>query len=100
MKNLSSFCFAGSIVVLAAVSAHATNWPGWRGPDGTGVASEKNVPITWSPKENVRWRVELPEPGNASPIVWGDRVFVAQAVQREKRRTLMCFDRKTGNLLW
>src|SRR5439155_17681073 len=59
-----------------------------------------DLPLKWSPKENVRWRAELPEPGNSSPIVCRERVFVTQAVQKENRRTLMCFDRKTGKLLW
>jgi outer membrane protein assembly factor BamB len=44
--------------------------------------------------------MELPGPGNSSPAVWGNRVFVTQAVQRENRRTLMCFERATGKLLW
>jgi len=66
----------------------------------TGVTSEKDLPQRWSKTENVRWRVDLPGPGNSSPIIWGDRVFVSQAVQKENRRTLMCFDRTTGKLLW
>jgi len=48
----------------------------------------------------VRWRVALPGPGNSSPVVWGPRVFVTQAVNSENRRTLMCFDRPSGKLLW
>src|SRR5262249_21378663 len=69
-------------------------------PDGNGLSAEKNLPLKWSEKENVRWRVELPGPGNSSPIVWSDRVFVAQHVEKENRRTLMCFDRADGKLLW
>lgn len=65
-----------------------------------GVTPEKNLPLQWSDKENVRWRVDLPGPGNSSPIVWGPRVFVAQSVRDENRRTLMCFDRTNGKLLW
>jgi outer membrane protein assembly factor BamB len=90
----------GLLPVLLACSASAGNWPGWRGPDGTGVAADKNLPLKWSTNENVRWRVALPGPGNASPVVWGNRVFVAQAVQGENRRTVMCFDRADGKLLW
>jgi len=78
----------------------AGNWPQWRGPDVNGVATESNLPLKWSDKENVRWRVALPGPGNSSPIVWGERVFVTQAVQKEKRRTVMCYDRSSGKLLW
>jgi outer membrane protein assembly factor BamB len=78
----------------------AANWPGWRGPEGTGTSKEKNLPLNWTTNENVRWRVDLPGRGNSSPIVWGDRVFVTQAVSADNRRTLMCFDRASGKLLW
>src|SRR4051794_36207822 len=80
-------------------SVSAGNWPGWRGPSGTGITTEQNLPVQWSKEQNVRWRVDLPERGNSSPIVWGDRVFVTQAVSADNRRTLMCFDRKDGKLL-
>jgi outer membrane protein assembly factor BamB len=79
-------------------SATAANWPAWRGPSGTGISNEKNLPLKWSDQENVRWRIPLPGPGNSTPIVWGHRVFLTQAV--ENRRTLMCFDRASGKLLW
>lgn len=55
---------------------------------------------TTSATVNVRWRVELPERGNSSQVVWGDRVFVAQAISGEHRRTVMCFARSDGKLLW
>src|SRR5712691_1069750 len=95
---------ASGLLIAAALSitapAFSSTWPNWRGPEGNGFSADNNLPLKWSDKENVRWRVELPGPGNASPIVWGDRVFVAQAVEKENRRTLMCFDRTTGKLLW
>lgn len=87
-------------IALGAGSSSAANWPGWRGPKGDGVSLEKDLPVQWTDKDNVRWRVELPGPGNSSPIVWGDRVFVSQAVNAENRRTLMCLDLATGKLLW
>jgi outer membrane protein assembly factor BamB len=79
-------------------SALAANWPAWRGPAGTGVSEEKNLPTQWSPTEHVKWRVALPERSNSTPIVWGDRIFVTQPQGDE--RTLMCFERKDGKLLW
>lgn len=78
--------------------ALADNWPQWRGPEGTGVCAEKNLPTTWSTNRNIRWKTLLPEPGNSTPIIWEKRVFVTQAVGQ--RRTLMCFDRANGKLLW
>ncbi len=78
----------------------AANWPAWRGPDGTGVTTETNLPLHWDPHQNVRWRAELPDRGNSTPIVWGRHVFITQAVAAENRRTVMCFDRRDGKLLW
>jgi outer membrane protein assembly factor BamB len=100
MKTPFAAHFIGWLVAASALSATASNWPGWRGPDGTGVSSEKNLPLKWNTSENVRWRIDLPGPGNSSPIVWGNRVFVTQAVPQENRRTVICFDRASGKQLW
>jgi outer membrane protein assembly factor BamB len=84
-----------SFALASALSAG--QWPAWRG-DGTGISTDKALPQTWSANANVRWRVELPERSNASPIVWGDRIFLNQA--QGSRRTLMCLDRGSGKVLW
>ena len=100
MKNKISnsrtvFC---SLLVFALNCSHAANWPAWRGADGSGLTTEKDLPIQWSATENVRWKVALPERGNSTPIVWNQKVFITQAVQN--RRTLICFDRASGKQLW
>jgi outer membrane protein assembly factor BamB len=89
-----------SVVSLASGSLQAGNWPQWRGPLGTGVSEERDLPLRWSTNENVLWKTPLPERGNSTPVVWKDQVFVTQAVDQQKRRTLMCFDRSTGKVLW
>ena len=85
----------GALLVAAAMSPHARgdNWPGFRGVDGRSVSTESSLPEMWGPNQNVRWRVDLPGRSNGSPVVWGDRVFVAQGVDKDHRRTVMCFDR-------
>ncbi len=94
-----SFC-ALALALAFATSAFAANWPGWRGPTGDGVCAEKNLPANWSETENVRWRVPLPERGNSTPVVWGNKVFLTQPLEKENRRTLLCFDRTSGKVLW
>ncbi|MSU21069.1 MAG: serine/threonine protein kinase [Pedosphaera sp.] len=89
-----------ALALLVSVSALAGNWPAWRGPDGSGVTKETKLPIRWSATENVRWKLPLPGPGNSSPIVWENRVFIAQAVEAEGRHTVMCVDRTTGKQMW
>jgi outer membrane protein assembly factor BamB len=87
-------------IILAATSVWADNWPAWRGPEGIGICREKNLPLHWSKTENIRWRIALPDRGNSTPIVWENRVFVTQATEKDSRRTLICFDRENGKLLW
>ena len=55
-------------------------WPQWRGPSATGVSTRANPPIEWSETKNIRWKVEIPGRGFASPVVWGDRIFLLTAV--------------------
>ena len=92
--------FLTVLLTVLAFPGFAANWPAWRGAKGTGVADESNFPLKWSATENVRWKVELPEAGNSTPIVWGNRIFVTQPMTPSNERTLMCLDRKTGKLLW
>ena len=80
--------------------ALAENWPSWRGPDGMGHSAEKDPPLTWSQKENLRWKIELPDSGNATPVVWGDRVFITQATNKGAKRGVICVNRKDGKILW
>ena len=92
---------AGLAFVVACSKVGADNFPGWRGPKDNGQLAEKGVPLTWSEKENVRWKLPLPGEGNSSPIIWGKRVFITQSLDKEgHKRALMCLDRATGKSLW
>jgi outer membrane protein assembly factor BamB len=74
-------------------------WSQWRGPSGQGLVEGTGYPDSWSETENVRWKVEVPGRGHSSPIVWADRIFVTTAYGGE-RRTVLCFRRENGELLW
>ncbi len=77
----------------------AENWPCWRGPRGDGTCLEQNVPTQWD-VSTALWKVAVPGKGHASPIVWGDRIFTVTAFREKLERTLLCFDRATGKILW
>lgn len=96
------FATLGAWCALVTFSLAATPaWPSWRGDlAGTGSTKETDLPLEWSKDKNVRWRVDLPGPGNSTPVIFGERVFVTQAVDAEHFRGLFCFDRKDGKLLW
>lgn len=97
---IAAFLLAASSSYNVGPSAHAANWPAWRGPDGNGISDEKAVPREWSDKKNIRWRIALPDRGNSTPVIWGDRVFVTQSEKEGKRRTVMCLARSNGHLMW
>ena len=91
------------ILVLAGLvlPVRAADWPGYRGANGDGIAEEAEAPLEWGREKNVKWRAELPGPGNSSPIVAGGKVFITCAEDVEgKKRSLYCFDRETGKELW
>src|SRR2546428_13189748 len=93
-------CFWMAALTLFAPLSWAGNWPAWRGPQGTGVSTETALPLRWSTNQNVRWRAPLPERGNSTPVVWGSHIFITQSIEKENRRTVMCFNRQDGKLLW
>ena len=78
----------------------ARNWPRFRGPGGLGISAYTNVPTSWDAEsgENIAWKTAVPLPGNNSPVVWGDRVFLSGA--DEEHREVYCFNTADGELLW
>lgn len=89
-----------TIIFGGASLGFAGDWPAFRGPSGDGKSSEKNVPLTWGPNENIKWKAPLPGPGNSSPVVSGNRIFVTCATDNGRNRGLYCFNRETGKELW
>src|SRR6478672_289048 len=86
------------LITLLPWCASAADWPNWRGPASNGTTADEAKTISWDRTNHVAWRLPLPEPGNSSPIVAGDKVFVTQAAG--SRRTLISVDRQTGTMLW
>ena len=68
---------------LNALAYHASagNWPQWRGPDGSGISNEKNLPSEWSPTKNIKWKTSIEGRSHSSPIVWGKQVFLTTAIE-------------------
>ena len=106
-----------TLAVAASAGTGAADWPAWRGPTGMGHTDEKDLPLTWSAKDNqsIVWKSPLPgttgkaklDHNQSSPIVWRDRVFlimvywpdgVAQAEFPEHH--VACYSTKDGSQLW
>jgi outer membrane protein assembly factor BamB len=78
----------------------AENWPCFRGPTRQGVSAAKNLPLTWSATENIKWKTPVPGEGWSSPIVWENRVFLTATEDGGQSCRVLCFDASTGTLRW
>lgn len=90
---------AGSAGTGQSIPASET-YPTFRGPNGNGIAVQKNIPVDWDGPsgKNILWKSSTPLPGNSSPVIWGDKIFLTGA--SESKREVYCLDRNTGKMLW
>ncbi len=84
----------------ATATADENNWPQWRGPEGSGKTGSIASVTEWDTETNLKWRSLLPEAGNSTPVVWGDRIFLTQPLAETKERAMLCLNRETGQELW
>ncbi len=76
-------CLCTAFIATAVVHAEEAeqSWPRWRGPHDTGTAPKAKPPTEWSESKNVKWKVAVPGSSHATPIIWGDRVFIQTAIE-------------------
>jgi outer membrane protein assembly factor BamB len=91
-----------SFLAMVSTTCRAEDWPQWRGPRGDGTSLETALPTHWNgpQKQNVAWKVATAGQGHASPIVSGDRIFLASCREDRRERILLCLDRQSGRRLW
>ena len=101
------------------------NWHQWRGPLANGVAPLANPPTNWNETTNIKWKAKIPGESTATPIVWGDQIFLITAIKTDREIELppppkdppknpfnvqrpknfyqfvtLCVDRRTGQTRW
>jgi outer membrane protein assembly factor BamB len=87
-----------SVVLVAAGSARAENWPQWRGPSANGISNETNLPVTWTTTDNIAWKLPLPTWSGSTPIIWGEHIFLN--VAENGSLFLWAVDRTKGEPIW
>jgi len=89
MKLVTTFflllCIGTNTFASDKASEYDRYWPQWRGPKATGVAPYGDPPIEWSETKNIRWKIQIPGKGLATPVIWGKQIFVLTAVETAKR---------------
>jgi outer membrane protein assembly factor BamB len=80
---------------------NASDWPRFRGPNGTGVTASAGVPVEFGPEKNMAWKTPLP-PGHSSPVLTNNRIFLTAHTddKNDYKLLVLCLDRASGALLW
>jgi len=102
LKNIGVVKTKGSqgAAVFPSIEEIRNNWPGFRGPEGIGVAYHTDVPPEWDGPsgQNILWKTPIPHPGYNSPIIWEKRIFLSGADRRTQ--IVYCVDADSGEILW
>lgn len=83
--------------LLILPSLNAADWPGWRGPNGNGIAEGTGYPTEWSADSNVKWRFEIDGPGASTPAVSGDHIYLTSTSKGQNQVTCIGLD---GKQIW
>ena len=82
------------------LSLDSSDWPWWRGTQRDGIATSQALPLEWNETENVLWKTPIQGRGHGSPIIVGERVFLATADEEKQSQYVIGLDRHNGNTLW
>jgi outer membrane protein assembly factor BamB len=96
VRRIAPVAFA--ILLVTASPSQGDQWPQWRGPELDGTSKETDLPLNWSPTDNIAWKLELPAWSGSTPIIWGDTVFLN--VADGESIWLWAVDRKGGEVRW
>ena len=100
MKLPQAMATVVAAAALMAATAAAGDWPQWRGPNLNGSTDETNLPVGFSKTENLAWVVPAPGICGSTPIVIGERIFIASTVRNSNDLIAACLSTKDGQTLW
>src|SRR5436305_2004218 len=98
MSRVDLLCLTVCFVLAGPLGAD-DNWPAFRGPTGDGHSTAKGLPLTWSEKENIRWKTPIPGKAWSSPVIWGKQIWMTNAPEDGKQLQAVCVDRDSGKVI-
>lgn len=84
-------------VLTAGVTSQDLGWSRFRGPNGSGLADARGLPVTFGPGQNEIWKTPLPA-GHSSPVLSRRHVLVT-ALEGDDLLTI-AVDRMSGKVAW
>jgi outer membrane protein assembly factor BamB len=111
------------LIKLQAQKSYSDQWPGFRGPRGSGTVEHSKPPVSWDVDslKNIKWKTSIPGLGHSCPVIWDDFLFVTTAVSEKTDESLKvglygdidmasdssvmefkvyCLDKNNGRILW
>lgn len=89
----------GLSLLLITANVFAQEWTRFRGPNGSGISSEKGIPTAIS-NDHLQWKTELPGVGHSSPVLWGEKIFLTTTGDDRGGISALCLDATSGRLHW
>ncbi len=117
MQSIKTLVTLWCALLPTTATVWAGDWPQFRGPTGDGIAAATaNLPLTWSPTQNVAWKAPVPGRGRSSPVILGERIWLTTALETDVRTFadgpdrmrqaervvigVVCLERTTGKQLY
>ncbi len=108
---------------LAGQSKIERQWPTYRGYLSSGILDNAGLPdkFDFTSGQNIKWKIEIPGLGLASPVIWDNKLFITTAVSQTDGSGLKpglygdvtpvsdssvhewkvyCIDKNSGKILW
>jgi len=96
---MTRILFLMPAAVLAFSVLAGEDWPQFRGPNGDGRSDSRDLPLTWSESENVKWKTPVHGRAWSSPVILSDQVWLTTATEDGRELFVVCVDRGTGKIL-
>jgi outer membrane protein assembly factor BamB len=95
--NLSRVALLGCVLLIAASSLGAQDWPQWRGPNRDNKVVGFTAPATWPTELKQQWKVTVGK-GESSPVLMDGKIYVFGRQGGDE--VTQCLDAATGKELW
>jgi len=87
------------LIGCSASESESNQWTRFRGANGQGIDTNKSVPVTWE-SSDLQWKITLPGIGNASPVSWGNTIFITSANDVKDLGYVIAINGQNGKILW
>ena len=90
--------WCAALLIVGAVTGLRADWPEFRGPDGTGRAVSRNLPVRWSETSNIAWKTAIHGRAWSSPVILNGEIWVTSATSDGRQLSALAIDAASGRI--